>query len=82
VFSLTTELPTKPNPCHPYGLHNVCAAIGYEFRHHDALEDAKAAAQVLLAAMYETGLDPAGWLKRVQQPVFGSSITQAATPLP
>ncbi len=63
-----------------YGLHNVCAAIGYEFRHHDALEDAKAAAQVLLAAMNETGLDLAGWLKRVQQPVFGSSITQAGNP--
>jgi len=29
-----------------YGLANVCARIGYQFRHHDALEDAKAAAQM------------------------------------
>lgn len=65
-----------------YGLHNVCASIGYEFRHHDALEDAKAAARVLLAAMNETGLDLAGWLNRVQQPISGSnsSITQAGNP--
>jgi len=60
-----------------YGLHNVCALIGYDFKHHDALEDAKAAAHVLLAAMKETGLDTVGWLKRVQQPVFGSAIAQA-----
>ena len=26
-----------------YGLANVCRKIGYEFKHHDALEDAKAA---------------------------------------
>jgi len=34
-----------------YGLANVCAKIGYEFKHHDALEDAKAAGFVLLAAL-------------------------------
>ncbi len=63
-----------------YGLHNVCEVIGYDFKHHDALEDAKAAAHVLLAAMKESGLDMAGWLKRVQQPVFGSAIAQAGNP--
>jgi inhibitor of KinA sporulation pathway (predicted exonuclease) len=26
-----------------YGLANICASIGYNFQHHDALEDAKAA---------------------------------------
>ena len=31
-----------------YGLYNVCKIIGYNFRHHDALEDAKAAAHILL----------------------------------
>ena len=34
-----------------YGLYNVCKMIGYDFKHHDALEDAKAAAQILIAAM-------------------------------
>ena len=52
-----------------YGLSNVCEAIGYKFRHHDALEDAKAAGQVMLAAMAQSGLDLNGWLKRVRQPI-------------
>lgn len=52
-----------------YGLGPVCKFIGYEFKHHDALEDAKAAAQVLLAAHKKCGLDIAGWLKRVGQPI-------------
>jgi DNA polymerase-3 subunit epsilon len=48
-----------------YGLHDVCSMLGYEFRHHDALEDAKAAAHILLAASGETGLGLDAWLKRV-----------------
>jgi DNA polymerase III subunit epsilon len=51
-----------------YGLNNICAFLGYEFVHHDALADAKAAAHVLLAAMENTGTDMQGWLKRVEQP--------------
>ena len=48
-----------------YGLDNVCSYLGYEFAHHDALEDAKAAAaHVLLAAMEKTGLGMEGWLRR------------------
>ncbi len=52
-----------------YGLANVCNRIGYTFKHHDALEDAKASAQVLLAAVQDTGLDIYSWLKRVRQPI-------------
>ncbi len=52
-----------------YGLRNVCEALGYEFIHHDALEDAKAAAHVLLAASTKTGLDLDGWIRRVEQPI-------------
>jgi DNA polymerase III subunit epsilon len=62
-----------------FGLRPICAAIGYDFKHHNALEDAKAAAHVLMAAMKETGLDLADWSKRVQQPVFGP-IAQAGNP--
>ena len=36
-------------------LSRVCRRIGHRFRHHDALEDAKAAGEVLLAAMREKG---------------------------
>ena len=52
-----------------YGLENVCATLGYQFSHHDALEDAKAAAQVLLAAIQKTGLTVQDWLRRVEQPI-------------
>ncbi len=44
-----------------YGLANLCEEIGYEFEHHDALEDAKAAAQVLLSAIKISGLDLDAW---------------------
>jgi DNA polymerase-3 subunit epsilon len=52
-----------------YGLENLCDHIGYEFAHHDALEDAKAAGQVMLAAMEATGLSVEDWLRRVGQPI-------------
>jgi DNA polymerase III subunit epsilon len=52
-----------------YGLVKVAARCGVEFRHHDALEDARAAAEILLVAMRETGLDISGWLRRVRQPI-------------
>jgi DNA polymerase-3 subunit epsilon len=56
-----------------YGLHNVCQHLGYDFQHHDALEDAKAAGHVLLAAIEKTGLSVEDWLTRVEQPIAPSS---------
>lgn len=52
-----------------YGLSNVCAFLGYEFTHHDALEDAKAAACIVHAAIEKTGLDIEGWFRRIKQPI-------------
>jgi len=52
-----------------YGLSNVCKIIDYKFKHHDALEDAKASGQVIIAAVEKTGLDIDAWLKRVNQPI-------------
>ena len=64
-----------------YGLKNVCAIIGYEFLHHDALEDAKASAHILLTAIEKTGLDIQGWIKRVEQPIDPSrKIAQDGNP--
>ncbi len=56
-----------------YGLGNICAFLGYEFTPHDALEDAKAAACILNAAIEKTGLDIEGWLRRVKQPIGAGS---------
>lgn len=52
-----------------YGLDNICQFLGYEYDAHDALEDAKAAAYVLIAASNKKGLDIKSWLKRVEQPI-------------
>lgn len=69
-----------------YGLYDVCKMLGHSFKHHDALEDAKAAAHILLAASNETGLDIESWLKRVCQPIdpaassSGSAIKRDGNP--
>ncbi len=59
-----------------YGLANVCKKIGYKFKHHDALEDAKASGNVILAAIQETQLDISDWLNRVKMPINSSFSTQ------
>ncbi len=61
-----------------YGLANVCSRIGYEFHHHDALEDAKAAGFVLLAAMRESQQDLDHWCHRVSQPIDPESSYSGA----
>lgn len=69
-----------------YGLASVCSRIGYEFKHHDALEDAKAAGHVLLAALRESQRDLDSWMRRVQQPIdpdrssSGAAIQRAGNP--
>jgi len=59
-----------------YGLKNVCDIIGYQFVQHDALEDAKAAAHILLAAIEKTGMDLQQWLERVEQRIHPYNISQ------
>jgi DNA polymerase III subunit epsilon len=56
-----------------YGLAEVSKRIGYTFEHHNALEDAKASGQIMIAAMRESGLDLEAMLKRVLQPIGPSS---------
>jgi len=69
-----------------YGLANVCSRIGYQFQHHDALEDAKAAGFVLLAAFRDSQQDIAYWLRRVGQPInlesssSGSAVQRDGNP--
>lgn len=61
-----------------YDLANVCDLIGYEFAHHDALEDAKAAGHILLAAIEATGLDVDDWLVRVEKPIHAHDGSHGA----
>lgn len=55
-----------------YGLANVCKVIGYEFQHHDALEDAKASGQIILEAIKKTDYTIDEWLSKVQVPMSSS----------
>lgn len=69
-----------------YGLANICQRIGYEFKHHDALEDAKASGHVLISAIEKSGLDLLSWLKRTTLPIdpknlsTGTAIKRSGNP--
>jgi DNA polymerase-3 subunit epsilon len=66
-----------------YGLANVAAEFGIEYKQHDALEDARCAGEILLRAIAETGLTLDLWLERVKQPIDPSGalpITRNANP--
>jgi DNA polymerase-3 subunit epsilon len=49
-----------------HGLKNLAEHFGISLRHHDALDDARAAGLVMLRAMDETGVDLEGWLAATQ----------------
>jgi len=52
-----------------YGLHDVAKFLGIDFKHHDALEDARAAGEVLCRASAHAGFGLDEWLVRVQRPI-------------
>ena len=47
-----------------WSLANVAGDLGIAFRHHDAVEDARAASEIVIRACLHTGLDIDGWLTR------------------
>ena len=53
-----------------YGLKNIATDLDISFKHHDALEDAKATAGIVLHACAATDTDIEGWLRRVNRPIF------------
>jgi len=52
-----------------YGLKNVANYIGYDFKHHDALEDAKASGHILIEAMRVSNLSISDWKIRATKPI-------------
>ena len=50
-----------------YNLANVAADLGISFKHHDALEDARAAAEIVLYACQCTGLEIDGCLVQTRK---------------
>lgn len=63
-----------------YGLRPVAESFGIQFRHHDAVEDARAAGQILIRAMLDTGLGIRDWITRVRQPLTPNSETRVGNP--
>ena len=55
-----------------YGLKNLTKDFGISFNHHDALEDARAAAEIVLHACHATGIDISGWLSQIKSPIYSS----------
>jgi len=56
-----------------YGLANVAERLGIQFHHHNAAEDARAAGEILVHAIRESGLSLDEWLVRVTRPIGPSS---------
>jgi DNA polymerase-3 subunit epsilon len=59
-----------------YGLANLAKEFGLDFQHHDALEDARVAAAILIQAITDTGIQLDDWLRRVEQPISGEAYPQ------
>jgi DNA polymerase-3 subunit epsilon len=51
-----------------YGLKNMAQVIGYEFKHHDALEDAKASGHILLATIEKSETNLTEWVEYIGRP--------------
>ena len=62
-----------------WGLKNVATDLGINFNHHDALEDARAAAEIVLRACADTDTGIADWLKLVDLPIFPRSDSAAVS---
>ena len=58
-----------------YGLKNVANDFDIRFKHHDALEDARAAAEIMLLACAHAETDIEGWLRRIDHPVFPRTVS-------
>ncbi len=54
-----------------YGLRNVANDLGISFQHHDALEDARAAAEIVIRICADSGTGIAFWQSEVERRVRG-----------
>lgn len=63
-----------------YGLSNVAKVLGIEFEHHDAGEDARVAAEVLIRAIEHTGIALADWPSQQQKSLWPKSKADLPDP--
>jgi len=60
-----------------WGLKNVASELGISFQHHNALEDARAAAEIVLRACRERRIGIEEWLSEVNSPIFTTTERKA-----
>jgi len=63
-----------------YELESVATKLGIAFAHHNAAEDARAAGEILLRAMSETGMGLSDWMDQVRKPISPSHIRMEGDP--
>ena len=63
-----------------YGLANIAEELGITFKHHEAQEDARAAGEVVLRAITETGRSLDDWLIHVERPISYQQIARQGNP--
>lgn len=56
-----------------YGLRNVANDLGISFQHHDALEDARTAAEIVIRTCADSGTGISYWLNEVNRRVRGNT---------
>jgi DNA polymerase-3 subunit epsilon len=56
-----------------YGLSNIANHLGISYVEHDALEDARAAGEILIRAIGESGRSLEEWVKLSRQPIMGNA---------
>jgi DNA polymerase-3 subunit epsilon len=66
-----------------YNLPNVADFLGIEYRSHDAIDDARAAGEVVIKAMEHSGLSLDEWCERAHKRItvsLGSNFSQEGNP--
>lgn len=63
-----------------YGLANLAQMLGIEFKHHDALEDAKTAGMIMCAAIEESSIHLDEWISRVKQSTLSNTTNLEGNP--
>jgi DNA polymerase-3 subunit epsilon len=60
-----------------YSLPNVAKELGIEYKSHDAIEDARAAGEVLIKAIEQSELSLEAWLDRAYKPISSENVSFA-----
>lgn len=63
-----------------YGIRNVADDLGITLHQRSALESAQIAAEIVIHACKDTGLELADWLNRIKRPIYNTSVNRTGRP--